>query len=338
MSHEVFISYASDDKPISDACCAKLEANGIRCWVAPRDIVSGLDWPDQIIDAIGKVKLMVLIYTAHSNGSQQVKREVERSVNRGIPIIPLRVEDVPLSKHMEYFISTPHWLDAMTPPLESHLDHLAETVKRVLEQMDSEPSNERPISKAVTPPRATPLQKAQPEAEPAGGGWDEIELGILRRMAPFLFISPSVLGTSVQERKIPAGLVAILIGLWGLGSHLTGIFRIISPTPTDAWFFENFVLFRPVNLVGALIGIAGSFLLILAGKRLLFRNGGGKEIAASLCIILGVWVGIWLLVLGANVLGSGITLTADNGILSGMLKLCVISWLQLGILFYLVRR
>ena len=34
-------------------------------------------------------------------------REVERAVSKGIPIIPLRMEDVPPSKSLEYFLSAP---------------------------------------------------------------------------------------------------------------------------------------------------------------------------------------------------------------------------------------
>jgi hypothetical protein len=44
MARDVFISYSSKDKPTADAVCATLEANGIRCWIAPRDVVPGSDW------------------------------------------------------------------------------------------------------------------------------------------------------------------------------------------------------------------------------------------------------------------------------------------------------
>jgi hypothetical protein len=33
---------------------------------------------------------------------------------------------------MEYFLGAIHWLDALTPPIEKHLQHLAETVKAML--------------------------------------------------------------------------------------------------------------------------------------------------------------------------------------------------------------
>jgi hypothetical protein len=43
--------------------------------------------------------------------------------------INLRLEDVPLSKHLEYYLSSVHWLDAITSPLEEHIDKLSGVVK-----------------------------------------------------------------------------------------------------------------------------------------------------------------------------------------------------------------
>ena len=127
--HEVFISYSSKDQLTADTACAVLEQNGIRCWVAPRDVLPGMSWGGSIIDAINSARVMVLVFSDHANKSPQVEREIERAVNRSIPIIPMRIENVLPTKSLEYFISTPHWLDAFTPPLEKHLQRLTEIVR-----------------------------------------------------------------------------------------------------------------------------------------------------------------------------------------------------------------
>lgn len=75
---------------------------------------------------------MVLVFSSHANRSRQIKREVERAVSKGVTVVPLRIEDVPPARTLEYVISTPHWLDALTPPLAGHLTHLAETVQLLL--------------------------------------------------------------------------------------------------------------------------------------------------------------------------------------------------------------
>ena len=132
MAHDVFISYSSKDKPAADATCAVLEFKGIRCWIAPRDIMPGGDWGETIVDAIHTSRAMVLVLSANANLSQQIKREVERAVNAGLPVIPLRIENVMPAKSLEYFLSTPHWLDAFTPPLEHHLNYLADVIGHIL--------------------------------------------------------------------------------------------------------------------------------------------------------------------------------------------------------------
>jgi hypothetical protein len=132
VAHDVFISYSSKDKATADAACALLERNSIRCWIAPRDILPGQSWGASIIDAINGSRAMVLVFSGHANASPQVEREIERAVNRSLPIIPLRIEDVSPTKSLEYFISTPHWLDALTPPLDKHLERLSAIVHGIL--------------------------------------------------------------------------------------------------------------------------------------------------------------------------------------------------------------
>jgi ABC-type amino acid transport substrate-binding protein len=126
--YDAFISYCSEDKKIADAVCGTLEANKIRCWIAPRDVGAGRTWSAAIVEAIGDSAVMVVIFSQHSNGSPQVMREIERAVNKGIAIIPFRVENVLPSKDLEYFISSCHWLDAMNPPLEKHIGELADAI------------------------------------------------------------------------------------------------------------------------------------------------------------------------------------------------------------------
>jgi hypothetical protein len=133
VSHDIFICYSARDKTVANAMCAVLEAEGIRCWIAPRDIVPGADWGESIIDAINEARAMVLVFSSNANeAQQQIKREVERAVNKGIPVVPFRIENVLPTKALEYFLSTPHWLDAFTPPLDDHVRQLADSIKRLL--------------------------------------------------------------------------------------------------------------------------------------------------------------------------------------------------------------
>jgi hypothetical protein len=132
MPHDVFISHSVKDKTIADALCATLESEGIRCWIAPRDVTPGMEWSGAIIGAIKQARVMVLVFTANANASPQIRREVERAVNHDVVILPFRVENVIPDESLEYFIGNVHWLDAMTPPIEAHFRNLARTIKILL--------------------------------------------------------------------------------------------------------------------------------------------------------------------------------------------------------------
>jgi hypothetical protein len=146
MAHDVFISFSTEDKAIADAACAILEARRIRCWIAPRDVQPGIAYPQSIMEGIRGARVLVLILSAKSNTSKHVMREVERAVNCEIPVVPVRIEDVSLSGSMEYLVGSLHWLDALTPPLERHLETLARRILALLAESGSGEASARPPS------------------------------------------------------------------------------------------------------------------------------------------------------------------------------------------------
>jgi hypothetical protein len=138
-ARDVFISYSSSDRQVADTLCATLEANRIRCWIAPRDLVPGSDWSESIIAAIVHCRVMVLVLSAGSNESTHVKREVERAAFHRKILIPIRTEPMRPSPSLEYFISLNHWFDASTPPLAPHFARLAATIRALC---DGTPAND----------------------------------------------------------------------------------------------------------------------------------------------------------------------------------------------------
>ena len=212
--HDVFISYSSKDKAVADAVCAALESRKIRTWIAPRDIAPGAQWGEAIIEAIEDSRVMVLIYTAQANRSRQVVREVERAVNKGLVIVPLRVEDVAPSKGLEYFISASHWLDAVSPPLESHLDALATTLAGLIKSGDGgdHPSPSLPVTTAAAA-GLSPWLRAHKPLIALGGAAALAATGVVvwavlgsqsRREAPPVVPSPRA-----SENRIPEELVRL---------------------------------------------------------------------------------------------------------------------------------
>ncbi|MGA1793866.1 MAG: TIR domain-containing protein [Thermoplasmatota archaeon] len=168
---EIFISYAHKDRDTAYSICNHLEEMDMRCWIAPRDVTPGVTWGKAIIKAINSARIMVLVFSADSNESEQVLREVERAVNKKIPIILFRITDITPSEELEYYISAIHWLDAINEPLEEHIDHLAKTVQQTLEaeietmeQSEKKDLLPKKGDSPSTPPK-TPKQPI-PEDEP----------------------------------------------------------------------------------------------------------------------------------------------------------------------------
>jgi TIR domain len=149
IARDVFVSYSQPDRDCALQLVAHLESQGIGVWVAPRDISPAADWAEEIIAAISTSRLMVLVFSAHCNASPQVRREVERAVHREIPILPFRIEDVLPARSLEYFLSTPHWLDAFPPPREPHYARLSTHIASLL-------SSSAPVSASLSAPVSAP--------------------------------------------------------------------------------------------------------------------------------------------------------------------------------------
>jgi hypothetical protein len=178
LSYDVFISYASKDKIAADAACARMEAAGIRCWIAPRDIVPGTSYGEAIIEAIHGLKVMVLVFSSNANASAHIPKEVERAMSSGVAIIPLRIEDVAPGKSLDYFIGSVHWLDAMTPPLEKHLDSLVDTVRKLLPGEPGAPPTQASGAWQRSASTVSPVAAPAPKVEAAASSSKTIWIGI----------------------------------------------------------------------------------------------------------------------------------------------------------------
>jgi len=132
MAYDAFISYSSHDVTVANAVCHTLESRGVRCWIAPRDVLAGKDWADQIVDAIEECPAMVLVFSSWSNASENVRDELHTAVSDGKIVVTLRIEDVAPTGRMKLHLGRRHWLDAITEPMQQHLDGLADVVARLL--------------------------------------------------------------------------------------------------------------------------------------------------------------------------------------------------------------
>lgn len=148
VSYSAFISHASDDAAAARLVCEVLESQGLTCWMAPRDVRLGRDYPTEIIRGIEFSTCLVLLLSASANESEFVSREVERAVGRGKPIYPMRIEEVWPGRKLELFVGQLQWMDAWVGELENHARRLAEQLGDV-----------RPERPALSPSSAVPLRR-----------------------------------------------------------------------------------------------------------------------------------------------------------------------------------
>ena len=165
MPHDIFISHSSKDKLIADGICANLEAAGLRCWIAPRDIAAGEDWPTAITTAISQCKVMVLIFSASSNSSRDVGREIILAANHELTIIPFKIDNTEPEPGKQYYLARTHWLEAMNPPTKAQIKILVERVRAIITPLDT--------NVLVQPVSVQPPVKERPStpAPPNKSGW-----------------------------------------------------------------------------------------------------------------------------------------------------------------------
>lgn len=107
----IFISHSSKEAEQATEICSELEKSGHTCFLAPRDIRSGCVYAEEILNGIDGSDIMLLLLSREANNSPHVLREVERAVSKKKSIIVYKMEDVTLSKSMEYFLMTHQWVN-----------------------------------------------------------------------------------------------------------------------------------------------------------------------------------------------------------------------------------
>ena len=120
---QIFLSHSSKDAVIAERICEQLEKSGIQCFIAPRNIRPGKEYAEEIINGIDESAAVILLMSKNANSSPHVLREVEHAVSGGTPILVYKIEDVVLSKSMEYFLMTHQWVSSK--PQEDYADILA---------------------------------------------------------------------------------------------------------------------------------------------------------------------------------------------------------------------
>lgn len=213
MKHDVFISYASQDKPVADAVCSTLEHNGIRCWIAPRDIFPGSDWAQSITNAIKSGKIMVLIFSQNSNGSSQVAKELNLAISHNLVIVPFKIDNSMPSGSMEYFLADMHWLDAIDGNMQEQIDKLTEVIQSVLPHRSEEPPVPSPDPNSAPAPELASQLPPHPIENAPYVDTPKSKVGFLQAYKMFWKNSFRYRGCATRSEFWKAVLIHLVVGL-----------------------------------------------------------------------------------------------------------------------------
>jgi uncharacterized protein YecT (DUF1311 family) len=111
MPKKVFISFSSKDLKTAAAICGALEARGHPCWMSSRDVMPGENYQGAIVRAIREAGVMVLVFSANANNSDEIKKEMSLASQSRTMVIPVRSEDVLPSEDFTYELATRQWID-----------------------------------------------------------------------------------------------------------------------------------------------------------------------------------------------------------------------------------
>jgi TolB-like protein len=129
----VFVSYASQDTAVANAVVTAMERRGLKCWIAPRDVVPGTLYADEIVKAINEATVVVLILSEQAVASPHVGKEIERASSKRRRIIALHTDSAPLTGAFEYFLSESQWIEVGPLGIEAASEKLVAAARRHVE-------------------------------------------------------------------------------------------------------------------------------------------------------------------------------------------------------------
>ena len=220
MAHDLVISYSRKNREIADRLVELLRKRGFDVWY-DRMIKPGSDWRDEIANAISHSRMFLILFSAESNASDELKKELAIADRRDLLILPVRIEEVEPAGHFEYELSRRQWFDIFDDwraRLPSVVDYIAETL---VPEAKNDPNPPQP--KPVLDPTPRPQPKPKPQRTPLPLQVESLALIKRDRRLALPLISLAlglcaflILAIGFFDLFPGAIIVAILVPIWWL--------------------------------------------------------------------------------------------------------------------------
>lgn len=263
--NQIFISFSSKESDEAHRVCTFLEENGFPCFISLRDLIAGEEYAAQLVENIQQSSAVVLLLSRASNASPHVLREVECAVSKHIPILVYTLEEVTLSKSMEYYLMTHQWIPKSQDSdlrLVGGLKHLlaGSPAAATSGMAPANAPSSGPMASTNTAPANAP--GSGPKKSPAQAVIIPILIGViafLLFMGIFLFFKPSNLqpvtpdtqGTSGNPNSQASAQQALTVQdatQQGSGSTVQGTAYKLGDTITFGTYYDQPIEWRVLKI------------------------------------------------------------------------------------------
>ncbi len=118
-SLDVFISYSSRDREKVLEIADRLQSAGLRLWVDRNKIPGGANYGVEIVRGIKDCKVLLLMASASSMRSRNVKAEIQLAWRYERPYLPLLLEPMKqFPEQVEYWLEGWQWIEVLDQPPE----------------------------------------------------------------------------------------------------------------------------------------------------------------------------------------------------------------------------
>jgi hypothetical protein len=174
--HDVFICFSSKDEEIARRVVQFLEARAVRCWISARDVEPGQNYQESIVHALEAARIIVFLFSEHSNQSGEIKKELSLGASSKIAVIPLRLSNINPSGALRYELATTQWVDFF-PDRELALGRLSERINSILRG----PAG---VEESVEPIQALPRKAAAPIVAAGSEEFEAVRSLLARHVGP----------------------------------------------------------------------------------------------------------------------------------------------------------
>ena len=109
--YDIYICYSRKDNEVATDICHFLDQQGLSYWIDRRNIESGDDYAQSIVNAINSSRLFMFIISESSGKSKFCMNELAVALQHKKQVFPLYTDHTPFSDELSFLIGNLSWVD-----------------------------------------------------------------------------------------------------------------------------------------------------------------------------------------------------------------------------------